>query len=407
MKRDYKFSKEQNVIHVMPARSAGGDDNARIAQKRIGTTFNDDISEEIHYTLDDHLGSSNARLDDSGSIIDRQEFYPFGDTSLRTYSKKRYQYVGKEKDAESGLIYYGARYYAAWTCRFISVDPLAAQYAHLTSYNYASNSPIGQLDVDGLQNPQEGNSSRGGNPPPIDSDLAGDPSQVNPTTENTSIHTVEKGDTLSQIAADNDISVESLREANNLDPANDRKLQIGTELKLKKGDNISFNIEEPQTFQIQEEGTAILKIDEKLDFTFNDDDFWEIEPTYTKDELKILGRHGTSKGINELIGFIATNTFKNTPWGRILQFLSIDVDKKEFSYGASIPGEEIINYNMIILDIKVRGRLRTLGDGASLRAPIINFDGETIGIKFFNNKNGKIKDIDYEFEKVNSQEKWI
>src|SRR5690606_13102064 len=75
---------------------------------------------------------------------------------------KRYRYVGREKDLESGLYYYGARYYSAWTCRFISVDPLIAQYAHLSAYNYASNSPIGQLDVDGMQNPQERNSEQGG-----------------------------------------------------------------------------------------------------------------------------------------------------------------------------------------------------------------------------------------------------
>jgi len=35
----------------------------------------------------------------------------FGDSSLRTFTKKHYQYTGKEKDAESGLYYYGARYY--------------------------------------------------------------------------------------------------------------------------------------------------------------------------------------------------------------------------------------------------------------------------------------------------------
>jgi LysM repeat protein len=62
--------------------------------------------------------------------------------------------------------------------------------------------------------------------------LQGNPQSTNPTTENTKVHNVKKGDTLSQIAAGNDISVESLREANNLDPANDKKLQIGTELNI-------------------------------------------------------------------------------------------------------------------------------------------------------------------------------
>lgn len=80
-----------------------------------------------------------------------RNYQVFGDSSLRTFTYKRYRYVGKEKDSESGLYYYGARYYAAWTCRFISVDPLAAKYAHLTPYNYAGNKPIGDYDIDGMQ----------------------------------------------------------------------------------------------------------------------------------------------------------------------------------------------------------------------------------------------------------------
>ncbi|MBL4709236.1 MAG: hypothetical protein JKY48_12445 [Flavobacteriales bacterium] len=38
------------------------------------------------YSFDDHFGSSNTRLDSNGSSIDHQEYYPFGDTSLKTYN---------------------------------------------------------------------------------------------------------------------------------------------------------------------------------------------------------------------------------------------------------------------------------------------------------------------------------
>ncbi|MCB0481265.1 MAG: RHS repeat-associated core domain-containing protein, partial [Flavobacteriales bacterium] len=86
-----------------------------------------------------------------------------GDSSLRTFTKKRYRYVGKEKDQESGLYYYGARYYAPWTCRFISVDPLAADYPYLTPYNYAGNKPITHKDIDGLQ---------GTGDPPVENNVA-------------------------------------------------------------------------------------------------------------------------------------------------------------------------------------------------------------------------------------------
>ncbi len=137
---------EKNYIHII-------DDKSRIAEVRIntGTAFPGDITDDVVYILEDQIGSSAVRLNISGTIIDEEEYYPFGDSSLRTFTYKRYRYVGKEKDAESGLYYYGARYYAAWTCRFISVDPLAAEYAYLTPYNYAGNKPIGDFDIDGMQ----------------------------------------------------------------------------------------------------------------------------------------------------------------------------------------------------------------------------------------------------------------
>jgi RHS repeat-associated protein len=137
---------EKNYIHIM-------DDKSRIAEVRInvGTAFPGDISDNIVYILEDQIGSSVVRLSTSGTVIDEEEYYPFGDSSLRTFTYKRYRYVGKEKDSESGLYYYGARYYAAWTCRFISVDPLANGYPFYTPYNYAGNKPIHKIDIDGMQ----------------------------------------------------------------------------------------------------------------------------------------------------------------------------------------------------------------------------------------------------------------
>ncbi|MBK6408923.1 MAG: hypothetical protein IPF78_04330 [Flavobacteriales bacterium] len=94
-------------------------------------------------------------MDHNGVVLNRAEYYPFGDTALTTTSKKRYRYVGKELDSESGLYYYGARYYAAWVCRFISIDKMAHDFPHLNPYNYAGNKPINSLDLDGMQSPDE------------------------------------------------------------------------------------------------------------------------------------------------------------------------------------------------------------------------------------------------------------
>ena len=122
----------------------------------------------IRYQYDNHLGSACLELSDSGNIISYEEYYPFGQTSYYTSSTnieislKRYKYCGKERDEETGLYYYGMRYYADWLCRFVSVDPLQFEYPELTPYQYASNNPVTMIDLDGLEgvDPQEQNNTQ-------------------------------------------------------------------------------------------------------------------------------------------------------------------------------------------------------------------------------------------------------
>ncbi|MCC5918804.1 MAG: RHS repeat-associated core domain-containing protein [Cryomorphaceae bacterium] len=65
--------------------------------------------------------------------------------------KSYYQYVGKERDGESGLYYYGARYYADWLYRFVSVNPLKDDYPYYAAYQYDGDKPISYIDLDGLE----------------------------------------------------------------------------------------------------------------------------------------------------------------------------------------------------------------------------------------------------------------
>jgi RHS repeat-associated protein len=105
-------------------------------------------------------------VDEDGTLVNFEEYYPFGETSFGSYGKKRYRFCGKERDEESGLYYYGARYYSPWTCRFVSVDPLAGDYPYLTAYNYAGNKPITHKDIDGLQSTGDTPVSGGGGSAP-------------------------------------------------------------------------------------------------------------------------------------------------------------------------------------------------------------------------------------------------
>jgi len=111
----------------------------------------------IRFQYENHLGSACLELDEDAVIISYEEYHPFGTTSYRAgrnaveTSLKRYKYVGKERDEETGLYYYGARYYAAWLCRFVSVDPLQFKYPHYTPYQYAGNKAVSFIDLDGLE----------------------------------------------------------------------------------------------------------------------------------------------------------------------------------------------------------------------------------------------------------------
>ncbi|MBP7541388.1 MAG: RHS repeat-associated core domain-containing protein [Saprospiraceae bacterium] len=70
-------------------------------------------------------------------------------------SEYRFGFNGKESDAETygeGNIYdYGFRIYNPRLGKFLSVDPLTKKYAYLTPYQFASNTPISGVDLDGLE----------------------------------------------------------------------------------------------------------------------------------------------------------------------------------------------------------------------------------------------------------------
>ncbi len=145
---------ERQTVHII-------DDRHRFASMdRL--TINNGITlatatNSIRYQYDNHLSSASLELDQTAAIISYEEYHPFGTTSYRSgrteteVSQKRYKYVGKERDEETGLYYYGARYYAAWLFRFVSVDPLQFKYPHYTPYQYAGNKPVSYIDLDGLE----------------------------------------------------------------------------------------------------------------------------------------------------------------------------------------------------------------------------------------------------------------
>ena len=136
-------SGENNRLHVM-------DDQQRIVLIRHGLAHPDDNGPALQFQLSDHLGSSNIVIGKDGNFINVEEHYPFGETSFGSFIKKRYRFIGRELDEESGLRQHHLRYYSAYLTRWISSDP-AGPIDSLNLFLYAKNNPLFYSDYYGDQ----------------------------------------------------------------------------------------------------------------------------------------------------------------------------------------------------------------------------------------------------------------
>jgi RHS repeat-associated protein len=100
--------------------------------------------------------------DAAGAVIERHDYLPFGEEWCGTAvcganrtPGQPLRFTGKERDAETGLDYFGARYYRANAGRFTTVDPLYVVSANLADpqlwnrYTYVRNNPLRHRDPDG------------------------------------------------------------------------------------------------------------------------------------------------------------------------------------------------------------------------------------------------------------------
>jgi RHS repeat-associated protein len=113
----------------------------------------------VHYFFDDHLGSTSVVTNSTGSTLEEDlDYYPYGGIASGT-SSDHYLFNGKERDNESGLDEFGARYYGSSLGRFMIPDwaakPTSVPYANfgnpqsLNLYSYVENNPTTMGDPDG------------------------------------------------------------------------------------------------------------------------------------------------------------------------------------------------------------------------------------------------------------------
>ncbi|CAM9913636.1 unnamed protein product, partial [Chrysoparadoxa australica] len=105
------------------------------------------------YMLQDHLGSSSARVDSSGTVTWRESYTPFGETlNNPAGNADNPGFTGHIRDTATGLTYAQARYYDPAIGRFLSNDPVgfaSGGPGYFNRYAYTFNDPVNYTDPTG------------------------------------------------------------------------------------------------------------------------------------------------------------------------------------------------------------------------------------------------------------------
>lgn len=104
------------------------------------------------YNLTDHLGNIRVTVDDNGSVVQRQDYYPFGlSFNEGTISpENQYKYNGVERDATTRIYEMAYRGYEASLGQFMQIDPLAELFESYDPYHFGFNNPTLYNDPLGL-----------------------------------------------------------------------------------------------------------------------------------------------------------------------------------------------------------------------------------------------------------------
>lgn len=135
---------------------------------RVIAAWGSGSSLQINWLVADQLGTPRIIIDKTGALanVKRHDYLPFGEELLEGQGGRtaqqgyvvdsvRQKFTRKERDIETGLDYFGARYYASTQGRFTSTDPLLSsgreeEPQSWNRYSYVLNNPLRLIDPSGL-----------------------------------------------------------------------------------------------------------------------------------------------------------------------------------------------------------------------------------------------------------------
>jgi RHS repeat-associated protein len=153
---DFIYDREGHVILTNPATPTMIE--MYVAGLHLGTYVLNaaQTATVLYYDHADWLGTERARTDLSGTACEKIASLPFGDGQTITGTcgdiSPRH-FTGKERDTESGLDNFGARFDASNLGRFMSPDPIGGHQEDpqtMNRYSYVRNNPLNLTDPTGL-----------------------------------------------------------------------------------------------------------------------------------------------------------------------------------------------------------------------------------------------------------------
>jgi len=109
--------------------------------------------EIITYLHSDITGSPVMATDAAGNVLWKERYAPYGERQINADDgRNSLWFTGKAQDAQTGLSYFGARWYDPLTGRFTGVDPVSFVESNPQSFNryaYGNNNPYKFRDPDG------------------------------------------------------------------------------------------------------------------------------------------------------------------------------------------------------------------------------------------------------------------
>jgi RHS repeat-associated protein len=131
--------------------SQGGRRHVYLGDRLIAETTEGGVTTYVHT---DGLGSPVAKTSNTGALVERTRYEPYGATvaMVDRVNPTTIGYTGHVNDADTGLVYMQQRYYDPVAGRFLTVDPVptdANTGGHFSRYDYVSNNPFKFIDPDG------------------------------------------------------------------------------------------------------------------------------------------------------------------------------------------------------------------------------------------------------------------